>query len=377
VHIVHVITDLDLGGAEMMLLKVVQASSERYRHSVISLSTEGVIGPKLREAGANVRAFHVTRGRIPGVNAIALTRELRRLRPDVIQGWMYHANVAATAAQLGSLRATPVCWSVRGSLNESDTAKPLTRQVIKMGAWISRLPKSIIYNSARARAEHEAIGYSASKGVVIPNGFDLGKFRPDANLRAEMRKSLGIAPNEIVVGFVGRYHSVKDFGTFLAAAIRVAHESADASFILAGRGVPEMAVSEPNLGTKLAALGGRVRLLGEQANISKLMNAFDLFVICSVSEGFPNVLGEAMATALPCIATDVGDCAGIVDDTGIIVPARSPDNLAKAILQLLNADAAMRSDMGAKARERVTSLYSLKNIVTRYQDQWFRFVHQQ
>ena len=264
-RIAHVISGLTTGGAEMMLLKLVRGGERRFSHDVISLSTAGTVGPLLEQAGARVHALNLKPGTLPTFNALDLVRLLNRLQPNIIQGWMYHGNVAASCARMFMKRRPALSWSVRCSLNDSESEKWLTRGVVKVGAILSRRPSAIIYNSHLSRAQHKSTGYSDRHATVIPNGFDTGAFQIDAAARDSMRRRSVIPSNSFVVGLIARNHPMKDHRTFFAAAIKVSRARSDVTFVAAGSDIPRLAESMQDL---VGELGPRLILLPEQSNIS-------------------------------------------------------------------------------------------------------------
>lgn len=367
-RIVHIITGLDTGGAEMMLLKLVRAGSGEFSHSVISLGTAGTIGPRLAQAGATVDELGLKRGAVPSVKALRLVTLLNQLGPQIIQGWMYHGNLAATFGSALMKRRAKLAWSVRCSLNMLGSERWLTRSVIRAGAMLSRVPSAIVYNSELARRQHQSVGYAAQRSTVIPNGFDIDEFRIDTEARDTMRERFGISTDKFVVGIVARNHPMKDHQTFVEAAMRISSERADAVFVAAGRDVPKLLESMP---AAVHQLGGKLLLLPEQSNVAQFMNGLDVCVLCSAwGEGFPNVLGEAMACGVPCVATNVGDCASIIGDVGLIVPPRSSEQLASAILALRVRDPSSRRTLALTTRNIIVDRYSLAKAVHNYESLW-------
>ncbi len=351
-----------------MLLKLVASGAGGIRHSVISLQTQGTVGPKLEKAGASVVALDLPGGRIPGIAAWKLVTQLRKLKPDVVQGWMYHGNVAATAAHAALSRKPALCWSIRCSLGEGVPEKWLTRAVIMLGRVLSHRPETVIYNSDRSRLQHQAIGYSVGNSIVIPNGFDVKKYCPSTRLRESMRRRLGLPADGIVVGLLARLHPMKDHRGYIASATEIMQRFQNTYFIAAGRDVTHLATNEPCLVQKA---GERLVLLPEQADVVEFMNGLDICVLSSSwGEGFPNVLGEAMSCGVPCIATDVGDCASIIDGTGTIVPPRSLETLSAAVLEMIAAGPQHRREIGVLARQRIIAKYSIENVTTQYETQW-------
>jgi glycosyltransferase involved in cell wall biosynthesis len=367
VRILHVITGLDTGGAETMLLKLLTAhASAGVDCAVVSLGGEGTLGPRIAALGIPVVGLGISR-RMPNPAALlTLLRFVRRFDPQLVQGWMYHGNLAASLAGLGSRRRVPVNWSIRQSLYDLAAERRTTAILIRLGARLSRRPAAIIYNSETSAGQHQALGYAAANRLVIPNGFDCDVFRPSDAARQRVRGALGIAEDAIVIGLIARWHPMKDHRTFLEAAALVARSHPSARLLLAGRGI---SAEEPALMGLVAEHGllPRVLLLGERADVRELTAALD--IACSASawgEGFANVIGEAMASGVPCVVTDVGDSARIVGATGIVVPARTPAALAEAIRTLIDAGPERRRELGVAARRRVETEFSLPAIAGRY-----------
>lgn len=360
-------TGLATGGAERMLVKLVSHLHGRScDFSVVSLLDAGTQGPLLRDLGVPVEALRVRRLLALPAVPLRMRRCVRRFRPDVIQGWMYHGNLAATLARRLAGSHARLFWGIRQTFYGMAHERPLTRLVIRANAALSSAPERIVYNSSLSRAQHAAAGFKDGRGIVIPNGFDIELFRPNPAARAAARSGLGIPERAEVVGLVARDHPMKDHANFLAAAGRVARARPEVYFVLAGAGVdPSNARLEALVAQ--AGLRGRARLLGEVADVQQLYPAFDVAVLASAwGEAFPNVLGEALACAVPCVATDVGDAAAVVGDAGRIVPPADSERLSAAIVDVLNLGAEGRRALGRAGRRRVERHYSLAAIADRY-----------
>jgi glycosyltransferase involved in cell wall biosynthesis len=237
---------------------------------------------------------------------------------------------------------------------------------MKLCAWLSRsLPVRIVSCSERAREFHVAQGYAGDKMLVIPNGFDLSAFAPLPAARAEVRRELGIPPQAPVVGMVARYHAAKDFGTFAAAAGRLLRDLPDAWFALCGDGVT---ADNAELRALLGAAGAleRCRLLGRRTDVARLQSALDVFTLSSVTEGFPNSLGEAMACGVPCVTTDAGDCGWILGNPELVVARRDPEALAAAWRRVLLLDPGARRALGDAGRSRIAGTFAIESVAARY-----------
>lgn len=360
---VFVASGLGTGGAEFALLRLCKALLERDSvPAVVSLEDEGTVGPALRDAGIPVLSLGLkSLGGWLRLRA-SLARLRSRHKPDLVQGWMYHGNLAALCfAQSGC----PVVWSVRQSLL-GNRDKLSTRMVIRASAQLSDRSAAIVYNSAAAKLQHEARGFSQASGSVIPNGFDLDVFRRDPDARARLRLELGLKQDHAVIGHVARFHPSKDHVGFLHAVAAVAGRNPALRAVLAGPGVDS---DNRDLVRFISQLGleGRALLIGSRSDIPGLMSSFDVF--CSSSngmEGFPNVVAEAMSCEVPCVATDVGDARDVVGETGDVIRPNDRGELAAALERMVRRSAAERRELGAAARLHIASRYSIEAVADRY-----------
>jgi len=367
IRVCHIITGLYTGGAEMMLLKLLSATDrDHFEPSVISLIDRGALGKRIAALDIPVESLGMVRGR-PGPTALArLWRTIRRLRPTVLQGWMYHGNLAASLAA-GFGGNPPVLWNVRQTLYGLGAEKPLTRAAIRLSARVSGSPAYIVYNSRLSAEQHEAAGFRRERRVIVPNGFDGPAFGVTDARRRQARLDFGLADDALAIGLAARAHPMKDHGNFLRAAALLAEQRPEARFLLAGRGVDEDNAELLGLMGQLG-LARRVSLLGEQQDMRAFYAALDIAALSSAwGEGFPNVLGEAMAAGLPCAATDVGESADIIGETGRIVPPQDPAALAAALAGLAELGRDGRRRLGTRARERVLNRYALPTVATRYE----------
>ncbi|MCC7320677.1 MAG: glycosyltransferase [Rubellimicrobium sp.] len=365
----HIITGLNDGGAEAVLYRL--CSHDRVqRHHVVSLTGPGKYGPMLGALGVDVTCLNLPRGKVRARALWRLWREIRRIRPDVVQTWMYHADlVGGVAARLAGCRN--VVWGIHNSnLSPGETARS-TILVARVCARLSRLvPRCIICCAERAREVHAALGYEARRMVVVPNGYDLSQFRPDPDARARLRGALGIAQDAPLIGFVARFDPQKDHRTLLRALALLGERGVAPQCLLVGTGMEE---GNAALAAMIAETGTAdpVHLLGRRTDIPAVMNALDLHVMSSVGEAFPNVLAEAMACGTPCVSTDVGDAGVILGDTGRIVPPRDPAALAEAIAAGLQERAlpAWQARQAA-ARARIAENFTIDRMVGRYRAVW-------
>lgn len=362
IRIVHVISDLDAGGAEVMLAKLAGGmDGALFSNTVVSLTDEGQLGERIKSSGVPVYTLGMKRGQ-PDVSALPkLIRLLRTLRPTILQSWLYHADLLSTLVV--KLAGSPILlWNVRCSDMDLTHYSALTRWTQKVLSWCSRVPAVVIVNSEAGKRQHERLGYRPRQWAVIPNGFDTEQFRPDPCARLSLRREWQIPDDAAIVALVARVDPMKDHATFLQAAHLIAQVRQNVYFVLAGKDTTLLSSAVAAKG-----LASHTRLLGYCRRMEGIFPGVDVVCLTSAfGEGFPNVLGEAMACGIPCVATDVGDARDIIADTGMVVPSRDPVMLAKAIMNLTDRGPDDRRRLGRNARERVEERYSLARIIDRY-----------
>jgi len=363
ISILHLITDLELGGAEMMLVKLLRGMDRsRYRNVVISLTGRGQLADSIEAAGVPVHCVEMKRGRVDFLKLPKLFRLIRKIQPAILQTWLYHADLVGTVAAISGSHPHLI-WNVRCSDMDLTHYAWTTRVTLKLLAFISRLPEAIIVNSRVGQRFHEQIGYRARRWQMIPNGFDLDEFRPDSAAYIALRDTLHLPHDKILIGMVARVDPMKDHATFLEAARQVAVRHSDIAFVLVGKGVDRLASQVNAVG-----LTGRVHLLGVRSDVATIMPALDIFSLTSAfGEGFPNVIGEAMACGVPCVVTDVGDAAFLVGNGGRAVPPGDPSQLAHHWSDLIGMGREKRLGMGAISRERVRTGFNLRSVVSQYE----------
>jgi len=371
-RVTHVITGLDRGGAENTLYRLVAAQSNPAQHSVISLTDAGLFGERLRALGVEVRCLGLRRGAIPSPMAILrLRRWLTQLRPAVVQTWMYHADlIGGIAARLAGV---PVCWGVRQSNLSPEHNKRMTLMVAALCARISALvPARIVSCSMRAIDAHSGIGYT-DKFDLVPNGLDLSHFKPlEADRLQTVRAALGIPADDRVVGHISRADPIKDHSSLLAAFSLATARRPDTWLLVAGLGLQsgdpyfEALVSDSNI----APFASRIVALGQRDDVAQIMGAMDVFVLTSIGEAFPNVLVEAMACGTPCVATDVGDSAEIVGDTGWVRPPRDIAGLARSIIAALEEPEHLHNARRRLARQRIADNFTIEQMLEAYETVW-------
>jgi glycosyltransferase involved in cell wall biosynthesis len=366
VNVLHVSTGLGQGGAEAALVRLLTYSDpQRVRHHVLALSVEGPLWAQVMSNSAGALNLLFDRPIKSVGRVVRLPGFMKQAQPTVIHGWMYHGNLFGSWLRNRFARSANLIFGIRQSIYDIGHERPLTRSVVRMGARRSLAADAVVYNSETARVQHTELGYESTNSLVIPNGFDTSMFAPNFTVRGQTRRKLGLADSDVVFAIVGRYHQVKDHGTFIAAAARACRELPNLRFLIVG---PNCSWENAALKSMVMETGAaeRFQLLGTWSEPASLYPALDGLCLTSLSEGFPNVVGEAMATAVPCICTAIGDVPLLMGDTGFIVKPRDVDGFTRRMLDVAMLAPEDRAAMGNKARQRIVGGFDINKVVERY-----------
>lgn len=361
--IVHVITGLGVGGAERALYTLLCGSlNDRSHNYVISLTSDGYYGELLRQVGVPVYSIGIESDKKGLIGSLLggarLIRYARKCSPDILQGWMYHGNFAASIIYLFFLKSVSLVWNIRQALDDPAALSRGTRLVNKILGKVSAHADVILSNSHRSRDQHVALGYSKDNFYVIPNGFDCQKWKRIKLARDSILLELGIAQESFVIGFVGRPDPAKNISLLFSAFDRVISQLDNAVLVCVGDGLDkDQAIVEAS---------SQTFFVGHQKDISYWMSSFDILCLPSRWEGFPNVVGEAMACEVPCVVTDVGDSAYIVGPTGWVVSSDSVSDLTIALINAARAPESELKERGRAARRRIMDNFSLDSISGKY-----------
>jgi glycosyltransferase involved in cell wall biosynthesis len=349
---------LTYGGAERQLALLSNGLREHGHEVVIgAFYAGGPLEKELSDTHVRIRALNKWgRWDVFGF-LLRLIQAVQEERPDVLHGYLSDPNLL-TVVLKPLFRNIKIVWGIRSSARDLNQEPWLERLSIKLNCWLSRFPDAIIANSQVGRDDYVAQGYPGDKMVVIPNGVDTERFRPDQEARRRVRREWGVVEQARVIGVVGRLSPIKDHPNFLKSAALLAKERNEVRFVCVGDGTAEY---RHTLEALAEELGLRESLIWKEArqDMSAIYNALDILVSSSSSEGLSNVIAEAMACGVPCVVTNVGDSAWLVGDTGEVVPPKDPVALKKAIERLLN----QKAYGPAQIRQRVVNRLSVSNLV--------------
>lgn len=352
---------LDHGGAEKQLVELAKGLHRKgYSISVATFYPEGVFEKDLREAGVPVKSLHKC-GRWDVFFFLArLLRLLIKEKPDVIYGLLPVPNVLITILK-PLFPNTRMVWGVRSSNMDLTQYDWLARLVFRAECFFARLADLFIVNSNAGRNYYKNHGFPEDKMVVIPNGIDTDHFKPDFLSREAVRAEWGIKKGDKLIGLVARVDPMKDYPTFLKAAAMLSGEREDVRFVCVGDGPDPYRLEFQRLSRELG-LESRLIWTGSRGDMPAVYNALDILTLSSITEGFPNVIGEAMACGIPCVVTDVGDSAWVVADLGIVVSPRDPEALAQALQTMITR---IEDPLGEKVRRRIVEQFSIDTLIRR------------
>jgi len=368
ITIAHLITELNMGGAERMLHRLVtNMDRNRFRCLVISMTDTGPIGERIKAEGIPVFTLDMALGRPSLLGLARLFHLLKHESVDVIQTWLYHADLMGLiVGRIAGIKR--IVWGIRCSNMHLRNYRPLTALTVRMGGMLSSLADAIIVNSEEGKEVHRRRGYHTGRMVLIPNGFNTERFHPDESARDWLLDQLNLSKDILLIGLVARFDPMKDQRTFLKAAVLLALEYDTVHFVMVGSGIDRdnrelISLMDEN------HIKEKVHMLGLRHDIPRVMAGLDIATSSSAfGEGFSNTIGEAMSCSIPCVVTDVGDSAQIVGDTGQVVPPRDPEAMARAWGRLLKMGRDGRRDLGERARSRIVGSYEIGRIVNRFEE---------
>jgi glycosyltransferase involved in cell wall biosynthesis len=365
-NVVHFITGLKTGGSEMMLLKLLSASDQSKTNSlVVSLMDKGTIGERIEDLGIRVIELNLSRKSPITLNFLKLWFELRRFNPDVFQGWMYHANFLLYFFSWFFPQAI-VYWGIRQSLYDIKNEKMITRIMINACKWFSYRCDKVVFNSKKSLEQHINYGFSRDNCEVIPNGFDVELFSPlnFIDNSVEIKLELSIPNDVVIVGIIARYHPMKGYENFIKAAFNVLKKHPNVHFVAIGKGVTNSRFDYLINDEHKASF----HLLTERHDIPELISMFDIAVSSSIwGDAFSNSICEAMAMAVPCVVTDVGDSEFIVGDFGVVVEPGDVRSLSDGLIKMIEMSAKERKKIGKNARMRIVDNFSLERLNQEYE----------
>tara|TARA_B100001063_G_C16731252_1_gene539435 strand:- start:31 stop:1170 length:1140 start_codon:yes stop_codon:yes gene_type:complete len=370
--IVHIIIGLNVGGAELMLKRLVESSNNEFEHIIVSLTNEGEIGEGLIEKGFELYFLRLNKMNFIWLGPIRLIWLLKKIKPSIVHTWMYHSDfLGGICAKV--LGINNIIWSIRSTEINKGGSKitVLVRKVLSILSYV--LPKRIICAANNSRDIHVNVGYDSSKMIVIPNGFTKDKFYACREKCLDLEVDLDLH-NKIVLTSIGRYHPIKNHKLFVNACSLLSEKYNEEkfAFLMVGRDVTKENKELNHLISHTHNPSDFI-LLGERKDVNEILNVSSIYCLHSVSEGFPNVLGEAMCLGKLCVATDVGDARYIALNDDFIVSLEHENDEQKYVEVLSKAVeiAKSKSMLEYISMESVNKMkrdYTMDSIVNQYEE---------
>lgn len=362
--IIHIISGLKSGGAERSLFNVCNSNiSDYFKQSVICLGDKAIYGDKLEELGVEVYYLNFKNNN-KLFAFINFKNIIKKISPDIVQGWMTHGNFASVLAYFILAGRPSLFWNIRQTVYKLKHEYILTRFLFLINILLSRIPNGIISNANISIKQLIKFGYKNDSFFLIPNGFDTNYWKPDPKLRQIERNKLKFNDNDFVLGYVGRYHPMKNIKLLLESFNKLSQQNSKFKLVIVGQNLNNYNINEKSINDMIPQ--NQILIIDNTEDVKKYYNIFDLLILCSAwGEGFPNVLGEAMSSELCCISTPVGDTPDILEDVGYIVPLDDVDFLIEKVKNCMDNPEELNK-LGRKARIKIVNQYSMEKTINSY-----------
>jgi glycosyltransferase involved in cell wall biosynthesis len=367
-RILHVINGLDDGGAEGVLYRICTYNKE-HEHIVFSMKGLGKYGKLLRYQGIEVRVLNISTFKTLPYAILKFREVLKETKPDLIPTWMYHANIFAGVLTKIFFYKKPVVWNIRCTIMKLVEAGLTTYILIYLGSLLSYfIPDCIVVCGKAVKSDHQEAGYKRSKMKIIENGFDLEYFKPPQKLQ---NINNNYYTRDLIVGVLGRFHPQKNHDLAIKACSIAISKNINLKLYLAGTGMTTDK-SELNKSIRKHRMENFTEFFGALKDVRVFFKEIDVLLLPSkFGEGFPNVLAEAMAYGIPCIATSIGDSEKIIGQSGWVVPNQKPKEIVSAFEEIIE----MRKNKSwlkikNTARKRIEKNFSISKMITSYSKCW-------
>ena len=370
IKILHLITDLDYGGAENFLINLLkQKKIKKYKTLVVVMTSGGLSVQSTIKEGIDVQTLGLRRGQFNPLKAMRLISIIKKFKPDILQTWLYHADLLGTLC-LPFTNVKNMIWNFRCSNMDLSKYSVQSRFVFSLLRFLCKIPSLIVVNSESGRKFHEDAGFKPTSWNIIANGVDTERFKSFNTARKDLCIKLNIPEDSVLIGNIGRFDPMKDYTTLFKAFSLIKKKFKKVRFLLIGRDLNRqnrdlMEMIDVPLARE--NLFQEISFLPPTEKIHKIIPGLDLFCTSSAfGEGCPNVLLEAMSCCVPCVVTDVGDSKAILKNYGIVVSPKDYKALSGGIEKLLTMDKIGLKQRLRKARQRIVKNFSIEYAESQY-----------
>lgn len=355
--IVQVLHSLECGGAERLALRLAQGLAPDYRTTFICLDARGPLATEAEQGSFDVHVLYRRAG-LDWSCRRRLHYLFNQIRPAVVLAHQYTPFFFSSLAR--GLSSSPPIIFVEHGRHVPDPWKP--HRILANRLLLRRRDLVIAVAESVKRAVISKEGIASKRILVIPNGIDPVPYFAAAATRDDTRRELGLTHDDVAIIHVARLDPLKDHDTAITAVEKLGNDRV--RLLIVGDGPEETRIRHR---VNQSPIREKCRLLGYRRDIPRLLAAADVFLLSSVSEGLPVTILEAMAAALPIVATDVGDVSKAVADgaTGFLVPPRQPETMAKA-LQALCASPPLRRQLGLAGRNLLLTQFTEETMHAAY-----------
>ncbi|MDA7546236.1 glycosyltransferase [Alphaproteobacteria bacterium] len=364
IKVIHIINGLGRGGAEIMLLKLLQNQNKDTVNLVVCLKGTGVLSESFQSFNINVKYLNVT-------NIIDLLIKIKKIfqivksfKPTIVMSWLHISDLIGVFIKI-RFPYIKLIWNIRCSAPKINILGFKSWLLVKLLSFFSTLPNCIIANSHEGLKSHIGLGYKPKQTKVIPNGFDTNLFKPNHIKKNNFRKQYNIKKNQMIIGFVGRDTKIKGLDIFINSAGIIHNKINNIIFVYVGDGLLK---TNRFLYKRLKDIDciDNSLLLGGSNKIEDILCVFDILLLTSRSEGFPNILGEAMSCGVPCVVTDVGECKLIVGDSGVVINSFDSKDIAEGCENLLKKISNNKEIFSKKAQNQIKLKFNLHDVLKSY-----------
>ena len=361
IKVLHIITGLGAGGAQNCLLQLIKHNHNKdIINGVISLGRGNLYNQEVSKITDYFKVIPINKNFSSIINFLKINQEINNFNPDIVQSWLYHADLLTTLSIFLSRRKTKLIWNIRCSDMMGRYDKGINKLLLKTLSGLSFKPDVIISNSQAGIDEHIKKGYKNDRMVKVSNGINTNTFKLTHSKRKQIRDVLGIPNNILLAGNIGRYDIVKGHKIIIKALSK----SKDIWCLFVGEGITK-AVEIQKL-IKQYNLKNRVILLEQRNDIHEILSSLDIYISSSFSEGFPTAVAEAMSCQVPIISTKAGDSFEIVKECGLFFKTGSSDDLFEKINRIKSMNLDEKEILVQAARKRIIDDFSIEKMVDKY-----------
>lgn len=358
IKLVLAIRSLNVGGAERQFIELIK-DIDKDKFEVYVCTMYGGVQENIVNSIENIKYYNLGKnGRYDIFKFYNNYKNiLKTINPDVIYSFKEEMNIFSYFCKP---KETKSIWGFRASNMDLSQYGKLSQFLFWLQKKLSSKVDRIIANSNASIIYHKNHGFEMTKSIVIPNGIDINKFKRNSEDRKIFRTKYELKDSDIAIGIVARIDYMKGYVVFSKAVKKLMEEFSDVYIFSVGSGDEKIKKECENILDTFNNI--RFKWLGNQSNVEKIYSGFDIFSSSSFGEGFSNSIAEAMSCELPCVVTNVGDSAYIVDKYGIVVEPNNVESLYNGLKRMIECD---YKELGVMSQNRIEENFSTEKMVSK------------